>query len=147
MDARITNIHTTAFAEIKSPRDEPVGRSLNLDGEHLGVRIEVLPPGSSSSYHHYHSAEEEHVLLLEGNATLYLGDQPIALKAGDQVLFPAGNEVAHHIENRSNEPVKYLVFGERKADDIVFYPEGAVMLVKSAAGHRWYDYVTRSPED
>lgn len=36
--------------------------------------------------------------------------------------FAAGEAVAHHIENTSDAPLKFLVFGERKRDDVVFYP-------------------------
>ena len=140
MTSEITNINTAAFAERESPRDEPNPHCLDLSGDHLGVRVEVLPPNSSSSYHHYHTAEEEHVLVLEGTATLYLGDDQYDVSEGDHVCFKAGQEVAHHIENRSKAPLKFLVFGERKHNDVVFYPEGGVMLVKSAQGNNLYNY-------
>lgn len=47
-----------------------------------------------------------------------------------------GSEVAHHIENRSDGDLKYLVFGERCAGDVVFYPEHRVMTVKALGWKR-----------
>ncbi len=140
MHTRITNIHEADMEQRPSARGEPDWHCLDLSGDHLGVRVETLPPGSNSSYHHYHTAEEEHVLVLEGVAVLHLGDDVVAVKKGDHVVFPAGEEVAHHLENTSDAPFTYLVFGERKRDDVVIYPQSAIALVKSSQGHRWYQY-------
>jgi uncharacterized cupin superfamily protein len=143
MNNRITNINTAIYKEGESQRGEATWRFLDLSGEHLGVRIEETPPGGTSSYHHYHMQEEEHVLVLAGNATLHLGDSTKELKEGDHVWFPAAEEVAHHIENTSSKPFRFLVFGERRTDDVVFYPNGPVMLVKSARGSQQYKYEKR----
>ena len=111
----------------------------DLSGENLGVRIEELGPGSTSSEHHYHTAEEEHVIMLDGCATLVLGDEKHPLSAGDHVWFRAGEELAHHIINESSEPCQFLVFGERKAEDVVVYPEHQVMMLKSL-GFKQFTY-------
>ena len=147
MTDRITNINTATYGEGESQRGEANWRFLDLSGEHLGVRIEETPPAGTSSYHHYHTQEEEHVIVLAGTATLHLGDADIALNEGDHVWFRAGEEVAHHIENSSSEPFRFLVFGERKTDDVVFYPEVPVMLVKSSQGKQLYTYKKRVVED
>jgi uncharacterized cupin superfamily protein len=136
------NIHEAKFEEVVNSRGER-WRSLDLSGEHIGVRIEDLSPGDSSSVHHYHTLEEEHVLALEGTATLILGSQELAIRAGDHVWFAAGDEQAHHIENRSAQNFKFLVFGERRDGDVVFYPERGVMLVK-ARGNRQFKYEERA---
>ena len=146
MTVRKTNVLSTKFVEDgPSERDPGVtGRQLDLSGVHLGVRIEEMDPGGTSSYHHYHTAEEEHVLVLGGHGTLHLGDEQIELVEGDHIWFPAGEDVAHHIENTSSEPFKFLVFGECKQEDVVFYPSGQVILVKSARGFHQYTYRERS---
>ena len=126
MRKRVTNIHEATLEVRKSARGEPDWRCLDLSGENLGVRVEELPPGSNSSYHHYHTAEEEHVLVLEGRATLHIGADVVEVSKGDHVLFTAGEEVAHHIENTSTEPFTYLVFGERKKDDVAIYPNSSI---------------------
>jgi uncharacterized cupin superfamily protein len=143
----MTNINTAAYETSESQRDEAPWRSLDLSGEHLGVRIEETPPAATTSYHHYHTQEEEHVLVLGGTATLHLGDEAIVLNEGDHVWFPAGEDVAHHIENTSSKPFRFLVFGERKTDDVVFYPEGPVMMVKSSQGKQLYTYEKRVTDD
>ena len=147
MHKRVTNIKEANLEVRKSPRGEADWRCLDISGEHLGVRIEELPPGGNSSYHHYHTAEEEHVLVLEGTATLHYGKNAIPLKKGDHVSFIAGEEIAHHIENSSTEALTYLVFGERKQDDVVIYPENSIALLKSSQGHRWYNYNEYTPEE
>jgi len=141
MPKRPTNINTAQYEVGQSPREgEADFRFLDISGEHLGVKIEELPKGGTSSYHHYHTAEEEHVIVLEGSGTLHLGDEQIELAKGDHICFPAGEAVAHHIENLSDSPLKFLVFGERKQNDVVFYPNGNVVSVKSAAGLNFYNY-------
>ncbi len=147
MSDRVTNVFTANRTQMSSPRDEPDFDCLDLSGEHLGVRIEALPPGSLSSYHHYHTAEEEHVLILEGHATLHLGDEIVDMEPGDHVCFLAGEEQPHHLENASDEMLTYLVFGERKAEDVVMYPRGSVAMVKSSRGRRFYSYQDYEIED
>ena len=147
MSQRLTNIETAEYEEGESTRtDGATWRQLDLSGDHLGVRIEETPVGGTTSYHHYHTAEEEHVLVLNGTATLHLGDEDIQLTPGDHIWFPAGEAVAHHIENTSGGPFKFLVFGERKQDDVVFYPNGPVVLIKSSAGYQSYSYAERKTE-
>ena len=147
MDIRITNINSAQYKEEGvSERDGATGRTLDLSGQHLGVRIEEGDAGGTSSYHHYHSAEEEHVLVLEGTGTLHYGTERIDLTKGDHIWFPAGEAIPHHLENTSTGPFRYLVFGERKQDDVVFYPDASVMLVKSVKGFQLYNYEERKPE-
>ena len=136
-----TNIETAAFAHGVSSRDgEPPYQFLDLSGDHLGVRIEVVAPGGTTSHPHYHTAEEEHVIVLSGTGTLFLDDEAISLKTGDHVWFRAGETVPHHIENTSDAEIRLLVFGERKEDDVVFYPEAELMLLKTASGPRLIAY-------
>ncbi len=120
-------------------------RSKDLSGEHLGVRIEELPPGSLSSVHHFHTLEEEHVLMLEGQATLILGAEESLLSAGDHIWFAANVEVAHHLENRGDAVCRFLVFGERTTNDIVVYPEHNVMLVKAMGRKQFITKPFRPP--
>lgn len=142
---RLRNIHDAELEECTSSRGGR-WRQLDLSGKHLGVRIEELPPGGTSSVHHYHTLEEEHVLALSGTATLHLGSEEVDLREGDHVWFAAGDETAHHIENRSKDDFRYLVFGERKAGDVVVYPNGPVMMVK-ALGWKQVTYRERPKPD
>lgn len=60
------------------------------DRRKIGISYEELPPGKQSVPLHYHMVEEEHIVALEGEATLRLGEERYTLKAGDYVGFPAG---------------------------------------------------------
>ena len=102
-----------------------------LSGEHLGVWIEILEPGATSSEHHYHTTEEGHLIILEVEGTLPLCEDKSQVQAGDHMWFKAGDAVAHHIRNTSNEPLRFLVFGERKREDVVDYPTYQVMMIKA----------------
>ena len=132
-----TNIHTSQW--------ETRGdwRLLDLSGKHIGVRIEDLDPGDSSSIHHYHTLEEEHVIVLDGTGVLVLGDEEHDLVAGDHCWFAAGDERAHHIENRSDASLKFLVFGERKKGDVVVYPKQGVAMVKALEGWKQFNVTER----
>jgi len=44
------------------------------DGRKIGIAYEELPPGKQSVPFHYHLLEEEHLIALEGEATLRLGE-------------------------------------------------------------------------
>lgn len=126
----LTHVDDLAWTEDIGAGNTPY-RSKDLSGEHIGVHIEELPPGSLSSVHHYHTLEEEHVLMLEGEAVLVLGNEETKVRAGDHIWFGANVHVAHHLENRSDTVCRFLVFGERTANDIVVYPEHNVMLMKA----------------
>ena len=58
------------------------------DGRKIGIAYEELPPGKQSVPFHYHMLEEEHIIGLEGEATLRLGDKRYRIKAGDYVMLP-----------------------------------------------------------
>lgn len=96
----------------------------------VGVGLMELPPGSTTLPGHWHSHEEEHLYALAGSAVLHLGTEQHELAAGSYVCFPAGQEVAHHLENRASEPFVYLIVGERIADDEVTYPPDAAGRIR-----------------
>lgn len=110
-------------------------RAIMGDTYQIGVTIEELLPGSQSAPFHYHIFEEEHVLILEGDVTLRLGDQRHAMKAGDYVCFPAGQKAGHCLVNDSGTVCRYVLVGERNPNEICFYPDSNKVLVR-ALGRR-----------
>ncbi len=98
----------------------------------VGVLIEELPPGRQSAPLHWHTREEEHIWMLEGRATLRLGDDRHPLSAGDYVCFPAGRALGHCLVNEGEVPCRYLVIGERSPDDVCLYPDSGKVLIRSA---------------
>ena len=106
-------------------------------GTHVGVCMEELAPGKQTCPAHYHMLEEEHLLVLEGSATLHLGDKAFALSAGSYACFPAGQKEAHTLVNNSNSPCRYVIIGERNPNDVIVYPEsGRVSVRLTGEGYR-----------
>jgi uncharacterized cupin superfamily protein len=92
----------------------------DVDGRsRVGVGLLELPAGSDTLPGHFHSHEEEHLFVLAGRATLVLGEEQFDLAPGSYVCFPAGQPVHHHLVNRSGGVFRYLMIGERIAEDRV----------------------------
>lgn len=89
----------------------------------FGVAIEKLLPGGMSSQRHWHENEDEFLYMLTGNLVLVENDGEHALKEGDAVAWRAGDDNAHHVINRSDEPAFYLIIGTRAKDEVVTYPD------------------------
>ena len=88
----------------------------------VGVAEMELSAGSNTKPAHWHSREEEHLYVLSGCATLHLGGNAHVLQAGMYVCFPAGQPLAHYIDNTGAAPFRYIMIGERIAADEVTYP-------------------------
>ncbi len=100
-------------------------------GTHVGVCLEVLEPGKQSNPAHYHMLEEEHLLILEGKATLRLGERTYPMSAGDYVCFPAGQKAGHCLINHGSEPCRFLIIGERNPNDVMVYPDSDKVRVRA----------------
>jgi uncharacterized cupin superfamily protein len=104
---------------------------------HVGVCMEVLAPGKQAYPAHYHMLEEEHLFVLEGSATLRLGEKTYELSAGHYVCFPAGQKAGHALVNHTASPCRYLVIGERNPNDVVVYTDsGRVGVRLTGEGYR-----------
>jgi len=103
---------------------------LFTDDYRVGVVIEELPPGKQSSPAHYHLTEEEHILMLDGTATLRLGEQEHVLKSGDYVCFPAGQAAGHCLVNRGQAACRYLIIGERRPNEVAVYTDSNKLMVR-----------------
>jgi uncharacterized cupin superfamily protein len=99
-------------------------------GTHLGVSMEVLQPGMQAYPMHRHMLEEEHLLVIEGAATLKLGDRSFEMTAGSCVCFQAGQEAAHALINTTGAPCRYLIIGERNPHDVVVFTDSGRVGVK-----------------
>lgn len=89
----------------------------------LGISIDVVAPGMRSCPYHFHYAQEEAFVVLEGEGTLRVAGQMLALRAGDTVFIPPGPEYPHQILNTSDAPLKYLSISTRDQPEIVVYPD------------------------
>lgn len=100
----------------------------------LGCSHMELLPGKKSWPRHWHAANEEALFILEGEGTLRLGDDEVAVSAGDYVALPVGPELAHQLMNTSTAPLRYLALSTMLPTDITVYPDSdKVMLFGGAA--------------
>jgi uncharacterized cupin superfamily protein len=90
---------------------------------HVGVAIEELSPGKQSCPFHFHMLEEEHLLVLEGECTLRLGEERLRFTAGDYACFPAGRKVGHCLVNETDKICRYVVIGENNPNESCVYPD------------------------
>lgn len=100
-------------------------------GRKIGIAIEVVQPGKQTSPFHYHMVEEEHIIALEGEAMLRLGDERYPIKAGDYVCFPAAQRAGHCIVNESGAPFKFMIVGDRAENDTCVYPDSGKIMVRN----------------
>lgn len=97
----------------------------------IGVAVEELAPGKQSCTFHFHMLEEEHIWMLEGEATLRLGDDRIRFRAGEFVSFPAGEPAGHCLINESDAVCRYLVIGDNQPDEVCVYPDSNKIMVRA----------------
>ena len=112
-------------------RNKHLTRAAVGEDYRVGILIEGPPPGMRLAPRHYHMMEEEHALILEGEATLLLGDERYEMKAGDFVSFPAGRKVGHSFMNSGAGPCSYLMIGEHNLADVCVLSDSNKMQVRA----------------
>jgi uncharacterized cupin superfamily protein len=105
----------------------------------VGFAIEELGPGKQSVPAHYHMLEEEHLFILEGSLTLRLGEGTHEMKAGDYACFPAGQKAGHCLINNTAKVCRYIIAGERNANEVVVYTDSNKVLVRALGRREIYD--------
>jgi uncharacterized cupin superfamily protein len=91
--------------------------------EHLGASLYELPPGQAMFPYHYHFGNEELLIVMRGRPHLRTRDGWRQLSEGDVAAFPVGERGAHQLVNRSETPVRVLMFSEMVGPDVVVYPD------------------------
>lgn len=99
-------------------------------GRKIGIAYEELPPGRQGCPFHYHLKEEEHIVALEGEATLRLGEARYTIKAGDYVGFPAGQRAGHCLINETEKPFRYLIIGDNDPHEVAVYPDSNKIQIR-----------------
>lgn len=89
--------------------------------ERLGVHLVSVEPGQFSTEFHHHLWEEEAVYILSGRGTATIGEEKQAIGPGDFIGYPT-NGVAHDLYNDGDEPLVFLVVGQRLDHDVCDYP-------------------------
>jgi uncharacterized cupin superfamily protein len=94
-----------------------------IGAERLGATIYSLGPGQSNCPYHYEYPDEEWLLVLEGTVTVRTPEGEEEVTAGEAVCFPEGPEGAHKLTNRSDAPVRLLMFSTRNNPGVAVYPD------------------------
>ena len=97
----------------------------------FGFHIMDVAPGHATTEYHLHHFEDECLYVLEGTATARVGDASFTISAGDFLGFRKQGP-PHTVINTGDTVFRYIVVGERKAQDVVDYPEAQKRLYRSA---------------
>jgi uncharacterized cupin superfamily protein len=123
------NIARPVFDE---PRDHPgftcrrarLGRQVG--SERVALSLWELPPGQAAYPYHWHVAEEEIVVVLSGTPALRTPEGWRDLEEGEVVSFLVGEDGAHQIVNRGDEPARFLALSNQQPDICVYPDSGKV---------------------
>jgi uncharacterized cupin superfamily protein len=102
-----------------------------LGGELIGASLYEFDPGEQLWPYHWHVVHEEWLIVVAGMPTLRTPEGVRELRAGDVVGFPAGEEGAHTLYNRSESPARVAIFSTLGPGGTA-YPDSAKV---AAAGH------------
>lgn len=106
-----------------------------------GVNIVHLEPGAKASMRHWHEKEDEFLMVTSGTCVLIEDDGETEMTVGDCAAFKAGVPNAHHLVNRSDKPMSFLVIGTHFDDEVAHYPDHGlkVEIQGSAAAFSYED--------
>jgi len=99
-----------------------------LGGELLGATLFEEGPGYRGPYH-LHYGNEELVLVVDGALTVRWAAEEQTLGPGELVLFRRGPDGLHALENRTDEPVRFVVFSSMVDPDVTEQPERGMVGV------------------
>jgi uncharacterized cupin superfamily protein len=98
----------------------------------LGISVDTVAPGMRACPYHFHYAQEEAFVVLEGEGTLRVAGEMLAIRAGDVVFVPPGPDYPHQIVNTSAAPLKYLSIGTKEQPEVVEYPDAGKYLAMAS---------------
>lgn len=97
----------------------------------FGVSHVTLKPGAWSSQRHWHQGEDEFLVVVAGEGVLVDDGGEHVLRPGDCAAFRAGERNGHHVQNRSQEDLVFVVVGAGANEggdypdiDMAFTPDG-----------------------
>jgi uncharacterized cupin superfamily protein len=94
-----------------------------VGGKQLGLSVYELPPGQSICPYHYETGEEEWLIVLVGRPTLRTPEGERELGEWDCAFFPAGEDGAHKVTNRTGEAVRVCIWSNRLPVATSVYPD------------------------
>ncbi len=115
----------------------------------LGISIDIVAPGMRSCPYHSHYAREEAFVVLEGEGTLRVAGERLALRVGDIAFIPPGPDYPHQIINTSSAPLKYLSISTLDSPEVVLYPDSDkyLAMARDDTGTRHFGAMHRASDD
>jgi uncharacterized cupin superfamily protein len=122
------NIEKPEFDEPRTQegfRAQRARLSRQAGAERLGLSLWEVEPGQAAYPYHAHLTEEELLVVLDGRPSLRTPDGWRELEQGEVVSFLRGEQGAHQILNRTEEPVRFLAFSPSGEPDVIIQPDSA----------------------
>lgn len=141
----IIHLSEIPLEQMKTPEDSSFGGVRQRAGaatgaEKLGYSVFTVPPGKAAFPFHLHHTNEEMIYILQGEATLRLGTDEIAVSSGTFIACPPGPDYPHQLINTSANNLHYLVVSTMEYPEIAEYPDskkiGAYAAAASQGGFR-----------
>jgi len=119
--------HSPLYEGVRSAR--VIGRRVaGTAAMKLGASVDLVPPGKVTCPYHFHYSQEEMFVILEGEGTLRVAGERIAVRAGDVIDIPPGPEYPHQLINTSDAPLKYLSISTQDYPEVCEYPDSGKYL-------------------
>jgi uncharacterized cupin superfamily protein len=115
-------------------RDVWVGR--HLGAELIGGSMYEVEPGNRLWPYHTHHANEEWLIVVRGEPTLRTPEGEQALREGDVVAFPRGEDGYHQVINRTDAPIRVLMLSSMNRPDLVHYADSDKWGARNVKGER-----------
>ncbi|MGF6902393.1 cupin domain-containing protein [Paraburkholderia sp. GAS348] len=96
----------------------------------FGFHLVTLMPGHESTEYHRHLYEEECIYILSGIGEATIDDEVYEVASGDFMGF-AREGAAHTLTNTGDNPLVFIVAGQRLEQDVCDYPRKGKRLYVS----------------
>jgi uncharacterized cupin superfamily protein len=103
-------------------------------GKKLGANHYRVAAGQTAVPLHAHLANEEAIFVLEGRGTLRIGNERVAVRAGDWISLPVGEEHAHQLLADQGEELAYLCISTMNDVEVVTYPDSNKLMAAAGMG-------------
>ena len=88
----------------------------------IGCSWYEVPPGKGAFPHHFHCANEEAIFVLDGEGTMRIGNDIVAVRSGDYITFPIGPQSAHQLRNTGTQALRYLCLSTMSTAEVLAIP-------------------------
>ena len=99
----------------------------------IGASLYEIPVGQATFPYHAHTANEELLIVMRGRPHLRTPAGWRQLDEGEVIAFPVGEEGAHQLQNRTDEPVRVLVVSTMIAPEVNLYPDSGKLMAATRA--------------